>query len=78
MKTVFDSSFKYYRSVETDVGKTFARIRREQQAERRRKESAANSGERVKVMSIDPTKEGKLIVSRSTEARTPSPGPSLD
>jgi hypothetical protein len=53
MKSVFDSSFKYYRSVETDVGKTFARIRREQQAERRRKESAANSGETVKVMSID-------------------------
>lgn len=78
MKTVFDSSFKYYRSVETDVGKTFARIRREQQAERRRKESAGNSGERVKVMSIDPTKEGKLIVSRSTEPRPPAPGPSLD
>ena len=53
MKSVFDSSFKYYRSVETDVGKTFARIRREQQAERRRKESAAASGETVKVMSID-------------------------
>jgi hypothetical protein len=55
MKTVFDSSFKYYRSVETDVRKTFARVRREQQAERRRKESAANPGG-TKVLSIDQTK----------------------
>ena len=30
MKTIFDPSFKYTRSIETDVRKTFAKIRREQ------------------------------------------------
>jgi hypothetical protein len=30
MKTIFDPSFKYTRSLETDVRKTFARVRREQ------------------------------------------------
>ena len=32
MKTVFDASFKYTTSLETDVRKTFDRIRREQRA----------------------------------------------
>lgn len=33
MKSVLDSSFRYTPSTETDVRKTFARIRREQRAE---------------------------------------------
>jgi ABC-type transporter MlaC component len=32
MKSIFDSSFEYTPSHETDLRKTFARIRREQQA----------------------------------------------
>ena len=43
MKTVFDPSFKYRPSVDTDVRKTFERIRREQLAQRRKQAVAANS-----------------------------------
>lgn len=32
MKSIFDSSFRYTSSVNTDLRKTFARIRREQRA----------------------------------------------
>ena len=32
MKSILDSSFRYTNSVETDLRKTFARIRREQRA----------------------------------------------
>jgi hypothetical protein len=35
MKSVFDSSFKYRPSFNTDVRKTFDRVRREQQAQMR-------------------------------------------
>jgi hypothetical protein len=36
MKSIFDASFKYTPSFQTDVRKTFDRIRREQQAQFRR------------------------------------------
>lgn len=58
MKTIFDSSFRYTRSIETDVRKTFERIRREQQAERRRKAGAANTDIAVKVVQFENTKKG--------------------
>ena len=57
MKSIFDSSFRYTRSVETDVRKTFERIRREQQAERRRKAMAANSEVAVKVVQLEQPKK---------------------
>jgi hypothetical protein len=38
MKSIFDSSFKYTPSFQTDVQKTFDRIRREQQAQIRQEE----------------------------------------
>jgi hypothetical protein len=38
MKSVFDSSFEYTPSSQTDVRETFARIRREQQAQSRQEE----------------------------------------
>jgi hypothetical protein len=38
MKSVFDSSFKYRPSFDTDVRETFSRIRREQQAQIRREQ----------------------------------------
>jgi hypothetical protein len=58
MKSIFDSSFRYTRSVETDVRKTFERIRREQQAERRRKAMAANSDVTIRVVQIESAKNG--------------------
>lgn len=41
MKTIFDSSFKYRPSFDTDVRKTFCRVRREQQVQIRRAPPAA-------------------------------------
>jgi hypothetical protein len=35
MKSILDPSFRYTKSVETDLRKTFARIRREQQRQAR-------------------------------------------
>lgn len=58
MKTVFDPSFKYKPSIETDVRKTFERIRREQQARRNREAPAANSDGAVKVIQLEPSKKG--------------------
>lgn len=61
MKSIFDSSFRYTRSIETDVRKTFDRIRREQQAERRRKAGAANADLDVKVVQLEqPRKRDSL------------------
>ena len=40
MKSIFDSSFKYTPSFQTDVQKTFDRIRREQQAQILQEEQA--------------------------------------
>jgi hypothetical protein len=56
MKTIFDSSFRYTRSIETDVRKTFERIRREQAAERRRKATAAGFDVPAKVVQLEHTK----------------------
>lgn len=43
MKRVFDPSFKYTSSLETDLHKTFDRIRREQRAAARRAEATPAS-----------------------------------
>lgn len=40
MKSVFDRSFHYVPSVQTDIKKTFARIRREQRELQRLREAA--------------------------------------
>jgi hypothetical protein len=56
MKTIFDASFKYKHSLETDVRKTFERIRREQQAARRKQEPAANTDMTAKVVQLDQMK----------------------
>lgn len=42
MKSIFDSSFKYTPSFETDVQKTFDRIRRELQTQVRQEDQARN------------------------------------
>ena len=40
MKSIFDPSFRYTNSVETDLRKTFARIRREQRRQQLQQQSA--------------------------------------
>ncbi len=60
MKTIFDSSFKYKPSFETNVRKTFERIRREQQSQSGGPGTAANSAMTVKVLQLDQVKKGRL------------------
>jgi hypothetical protein len=40
MKSIFDSSFKYKPSFDTNVRETFSRVRRDQQAQIRREQKA--------------------------------------
>jgi len=47
MKSILDRSFKYTKSVDTDIRKTFARIRREQRQAQRESDDASR-----KVLSI--------------------------
>ncbi len=47
MRSILDPSFKYTKSVDTDIRKTFARIRREQ-----RQAQQASGGAARKVLSI--------------------------
>lgn len=49
MKTIFDRDFKYVPSVATDLRKTFARIRREQQSKKqlRNPRSTPGAGENI-------------------------------
>ena len=57
MKSIFDSSFKYKPSFETDVRKTFEKIRREQLAERRLHTVPANGEIDTKVVQLDQVKK---------------------
>jgi hypothetical protein len=43
MKSILDPSFRYTRSVDTDLRKTFARIRREQQKQARAQAASAGT-----------------------------------
>ena len=54
MKTIFDRDFKYVPSVATDLRKTFARIRREQQSNHQSRDarSIANARENVVTLSV--------------------------
>jgi hypothetical protein len=58
MKTIFDASFKYKPSFDTDVRKTFERIRREQHAGKRKWPAAANSDGTVNVLHLEQVKKG--------------------
>ena len=53
MKSVFDSSFHYTPSVQTDIRKTFARVRRELRDQQRMRE-AAEAEAKLKVSPIKP------------------------
>jgi hypothetical protein len=49
MKTILDRSFRYVPSHETDIRKTFERIRREREAAARPKTAAVPSPQRLRV-----------------------------
>jgi len=48
MKSILDPSFRYIPAVETDIRKTFNRVRREQQAAQNKK--VAESASKVKML----------------------------
>ena len=51
MKSILDSSFRYTSSVETDLRKTFARIRRDQRALQQSQQKAeAESLQKVRLL----------------------------
>jgi hypothetical protein len=56
MKHILDQSFRYKPSFDTDVRKTFERIRKQQQAQER-EHSKANPEVRVKVLQLDQLKK---------------------
>ena len=62
MKHILDSSFRYKPSFDTDVRKTFERVRRQQQVQTREQArtegaSSAGHGPRVKVLQLDQLKK---------------------
>lgn len=56
MKHILDSSFRYKPSFDTDVRKTFERVRKQQQAQAR-DQSKANTEVRVKVLQLEQVKK---------------------
>ena len=56
MKHILDSEFRYRPSFDTDVRKTFERVRRQQQA-RAQDEAKANAPARVKVLQLEQVKK---------------------
>jgi hypothetical protein len=57
MKHILDSSFRYKPSFDTDVRKTFDRIRRQQLQPKAREEAKENREIRVKVLQLDQLKK---------------------
>jgi hypothetical protein len=56
MKHILDSSFNYRPSFDTDVRKTFEKVRRQQQA-REREQSKPNGEIQVKVLKLEQLKK---------------------
>ena len=56
MKHILDSSFRYKPSFDTDVRRTFERVRRQQQAQAKEK-SKATPEVRVKVLQLEQVKK---------------------
>jgi hypothetical protein len=52
MKSILDPSFRYTKSVETDLRKTFARIRREMRRQQMQQQPAASEAAMRKVVNI--------------------------
>ena len=64
MKHILDSDFRYRPSFDTDVKKTFEKIRRQQQLakEQKDRESKAQSEIQVKVLKLDQLKKASGTV----------------
>lgn len=63
MKHILDSSFRYRPSFDTDVRRTFERVRRQQQVQTREQAhtaSSATSATRVKVLQLDQLKKATV------------------
>jgi hypothetical protein len=60
MKGIFDRSFKYVTSADTDLRRTFARIRREQLKQARNPRSRPDGGENIVSLTV-PKKVGERI-----------------
>jgi hypothetical protein len=58
MKSILDPSFRYTKSVETDLRKTFARVRRELRKQNQEAESTLSSGVMRKVLPFHSRKAG--------------------
>jgi hypothetical protein len=56
MKHILDSAFQYRPSFDTDVRKTFEKVRRQQQA-REREQDKPNSQIQVRVLKLDQLKK---------------------
>ncbi len=57
MKHILDASFRYKPSFDTDVRKTFDRVRRQQQEKARTEASKQNPEVRVKVLQLEQVKK---------------------
>jgi hypothetical protein len=58
MKHILDSEFRYRPSFDTDVRKTFEKVRRQQQLkDREQREPAATSEPKVKVLKLEQLKK---------------------
>jgi hypothetical protein len=58
MKTIFDRDFRYVPSVATDLRKTFARIRREQQSQKQLPNPRSIPDARENVVTLNVQKTG--------------------
>jgi hypothetical protein len=71
MKSILDRSFRYTPSVETDLRKTFARIRRKQR-DKQRAQANADAEVKTKVLLIDHLKKASSVTAsypKSVEQR---------
>jgi hypothetical protein len=64
MKSILDRSFRYTPSVETDLRKTFARIRRKQR-DKQRAIATADAEVKTKVLLIDHLKKASTVSAAS-------------
>jgi hypothetical protein len=62
MKHILDPSFRYEPSFDTDVRRTFERVRKQQQAQARGQAKADPEG-RLEVLQLDPLWTGRTISS---------------
>jgi hypothetical protein len=57
MKHILDSDFRYRPSFDTDVKKTFEKIRRQQQLAKEQRQSKATNETQVKVVKLEQLKK---------------------